>query len=566
MADGRPSLTSKLQLALMQTTQRLKKPSCAAAAATELSPALERQCYVCPAADSCGSNHYGVGNGAARQQEEGLGGGATPSQEAILAYFARLLSEQDADDHRHYTFSDVLAYQVMHNELATLIGEKPEFTDAPPGGCAAAAAVATSSAPTSPHSPFHQGIIDQGTIEDLFSSPDPDAGTGGGAVDAPPLAEVTALFVACGSAIVTNNRNTAIALLKRIRAFSTPFGSSLQRLGHYFGEALTARLSNRGVHILMNRKEELSTFNSARTYEYICSKAPYYALAHHFQNSVFLETMQGAERVHIIDYGISNGYQWPSFMQALACRPGGPPELLRITGIEFPQPGGHPDKRIKETGHRLARFAATFGIPFEYNAIACVWEDVPITSLGLRHDEALAVSSIFRLRHIYEETAMPSNPRSQVLRKICSMNPKAFLIGVMSWSSNSPYFLTRLREAIPFYHCYFDATEVLMPRDNMHRLNLEAHIFGHDILNALACEGLDRRERPEHYTQWDRRLLNAGFEPIPMSEKTYQRTAEIMPRYNYHKDFVISRDSSWMLLGWRNTFHHGLAAWRPRRV
>ena len=52
----------------------------------------------------------------------------------------------------------------------------------------------------------------------------------------------------------------------------------------------------------------------------------------------------------------------------LSNREGGPPKL-RITGIDFPQPGFHPTEKI-ETGRHLANYCKRYSVPFEYNAIA----------------------------------------------------------------------------------------------------------------------------------------------------------------------------------------------------
>ena len=86
--------------------------------------------------------------------------------------------------------------------------------------------------------------------------------------------------------------------------------------------------------------------------------------------------------MHIVDFGILYGFQWPSLIQSLASRPGGPP-MLRITGIDFPQPGFRAAERIEETGRRLADYAKSFGVPFEYHAIATKWENLDVEELSL---------------------------------------------------------------------------------------------------------------------------------------------------------------------------------------
>lgn len=62
-------------------------------------------------------------------------------------------------------------------------------------------------------------------------------------------------------------------------------------------------------------------------YEYV----PLIQTTHNFANDTILEAFVGASRVHIVDYGILYGLQWPCLINRLSQRPGGPPHL-RITG------------------------------------------------------------------------------------------------------------------------------------------------------------------------------------------------------------------------------------------
>ncbi|KAI3474101.1 hypothetical protein Pfo_028889 [Paulownia fortunei] len=125
-------------------------------------------------------------------------------------------------------------------------------------------------------------------------------------------------------AVAADDCRIANDLLKQIREHSSPFGDGNQRLAHYFADGLEARLAGTGSQM-------------------------YKAL-------------------------------WPTFIQRIAGREGGPPKL-KITGIEFPQPGFRPAERVEDTGRRLAHYAKTFSVPFEYNAIAQKWETIKIEDL-----------------------------------------------------------------------------------------------------------------------------------------------------------------------------------------
>ncbi len=59
---------------------------------------------------------------------------------------------------------------------------------------------------------------------------------------------------------------------------------------------------------------------------------PLLKMSYFFANMAILKAFGDAKRVHIVDYGILYGMQWPSLIYHLSQLPGGPPHL-RITGI-----------------------------------------------------------------------------------------------------------------------------------------------------------------------------------------------------------------------------------------
>jgi hypothetical protein len=59
---------------------------------------------------------------------------------------------------------------------------------------------------------------------------------------------------------------------------------------------------------------------------------PLLRMSYLFSNLAMMQAFGDAKRVHIVDYGILYGMQWPSLIYYLSQRPGGPPHL-RITGI-----------------------------------------------------------------------------------------------------------------------------------------------------------------------------------------------------------------------------------------
>lgn len=115
-------------------------------------------------------------------------------------------------------------------------------------------------------------------------------------------------------------------------------------------------------------------------------------------------------RIHIIDFGIYFGFQWPSLIEHLAKR-SGPTPRLRITGIEVPKPGFRPTEQVEETGRRLREYANSFGVPFDYQGIAKKRETIRVEDLQIRQDEVVIANCLYRFRNLVDETLTMDSPR-----------------------------------------------------------------------------------------------------------------------------------------------------------
>jgi len=188
-------------------------------------------------------------------------------------------------------------------------------------------------------------------------------------------------------------------------------------------------------------------------------------------------------------------------LEAWKARDGGPPEV-RITSINSPQPGFRPAARIEETGRRLSDFACRRGVPFRFRSVvASKWEMVCADDLDIEPDEVLIVNGLFHFGKLMDEGVdiYNTSPRDMVLRNIQKMRPDVFILCVENSSYNAPFFVTRFREALYYYSAMFDIMDATTPRDNEERLLVEQDILGCCVLNAIACEGSERVERPETY-------------------------------------------------------------------
>lgn len=376
------------------------------------------------------------------------------------------------------------------------------------------------------------------------------------------VVDLRSLLIHCAQAVAADDRRSAHEFLKQIRQHSSPFGDGNQRLAKCFADGLEARLAGTGSQIykgFVNKRT--SAADILKAYQLYLAACPFRKLSNFTANKTIMSLAQNSMRLHIIDFGILYGFQWPTFIQRISMRPGGPPKL-RITGIEFPQPGFRPAERVEETGRRLADYAKDFNVPFEYNAIAKRWDTIQLEELKIDRDEVLVVNCLYRAKNLLDETIAVDSSRNIFLNFIRKINPHMFIHGITNGAYNAPFFVTRFREALFHFSAMFDMLETIVPREDRERMVIEKDIFGREALNVVACEGWERVERPETYKQWQVRNLRAGFVQLPLDRDIVKKATDRV-RSGYHKDFVIDEDNRWLLQGWKGRIIYALSAWKP---
>ncbi|OAY57863.1 scarecrow-like protein 30 [Manihot esculenta] len=378
------------------------------------------------------------------------------------------------------------------------------------------------------------------------------------------VVDLPTLLTQCAQAVAINDQRTATELLRQIGQHSSAYGDGNQRLAHYFSKALETRLAGtrmpKYIPLVSNKAPVSDILKAYQVYVKAC---PFKKMSNFFANQTIFKLAEKSTRLHVIDFGILYGFQWPCLIQRLSQRPGGPPKL-RITGIELPQPGFRPAERVEETGHRLQRYCERFNVPFEYNVIAQKWETIKYEDLNIDRDEMTVVNCLFRFRNLPDDTVVANSARDTVLKLIRRIKPDIFIHGVVNGTYTAPFFVTRFKEALFHFSSLFDMFEVTIPREDEQRMLYEKEIFGRDIMNVIACEGTERVERPETYKQWQVRNMRAGFRQLSLDQEILKKV-RCTVRSEYHKDFVVDEDGRWMLQGWKGRVINALSVWKPVR-
>ncbi|KAJ1291074.1 hypothetical protein BS78_02G291900 [Paspalum vaginatum] len=410
------------------------------------------------------------------------------------------------------------------------------------------------------------GMLDLRLTMDSEDGKDIRKGNGKPALGRKSLSEAVdlrTLLIHCAEAVSMDDHLSAINLLRRIKQHSSPRGDANQRLAHCFAEGLEARMAGTGSQIykaLMSRRTSL--VEMLRAYQLYLTVCCFKTMAYKFSNMTIVNVCSRRKKLHIVDYGMHHGLQWPSLLGLLSTCKGGPPEV-RITGIDFPLPGFRPAAQSVETGRRLSKCAHQFGVPFKFQSITTSnWEMVCVDDLKIDPDEVLIINGLFdfgKLRDEGVDVHSPS-PRDMVLSNICKMRPDVFIFCNVNASLGAPFFVPRFREALFYVSTLFDMLDATVPRDNDQRLLVERDIIGQFALNIIACEGSDRVERHETYRQWQVRNYRAGLRRLPLDPDIVKAVRKKV-KDSYDKDFIIDVDHQWLLEGWKGRITCAMSTW-----
>ncbi|CAK7326765.1 unnamed protein product [Dovyalis caffra] len=357
------------------------------------------------------------------------------------------------------------------------------------------------------------------------------------------------LLMACAEAVHESNFNLAEALVKQIGFLAVSQAGAMRKVATYFAEALARRIYK--LHPQNSIDHSLADILQIHFYE----TCPYLKFAHFTANQAILEAFEGKKRVHVIDFSMNQGMQWPALMQALALRPGGPP-AFRLTGIG--PPARDNTDHLQEVGWKLARLAETIHVKFEYRGfVANSLADLDASMLELRPPEieSVAVNSVFELHKLL---ARPG-AIEKVLSVVKQMKPEIVTVVEQEANHNGPVFLDRFTESLHYYSTMFDSLEGSVSTQD--KVMSEVYL-AKQICNVVACEGLDRVERHETLTQWQTRLGSAGFAPVHLGSNAFKQASMLLALFAGGDGYRVEENNGCLMLGWHTRPLIATSAWR----
>ncbi|KAE8691440.1 hypothetical protein F3Y22_tig00110890pilonHSYRG01418 [Hibiscus syriacus] len=377
------------------------------------------------------------------------------------------------------------------------------------------------------------------------------------------------LLLHCAIALENNDVTLAQQVMWVLNNVASSVGDTNQRLTSWFLRALISRAS-RVFPAAMNfnggsmfQRRLMTVIELARYVDLI----PWHRYGFCVSNSAIFKAVQGCTKVHILDFTITHGMQWPTLIDALAKRPEGPPSL-RIT-VPSCRPQVPPLLNVsqEEVGHRLVNFAKFRDVPFEFHVKddPCVCNESLLTQLtryelDLREeDEALVINCQNWLRYLSDETKGHGfSLRDAFLDIIKGLNPRITVVVDEDCDLSAPSLSSRITTCFNYLWIPFDALETFLPKDSSQRHEYESDM-GHKIDNIIGLEGFRGIERLESGAKLSQRMQNAGFFSLAFCEDTINEVKSLLDEHA--SGWGMKREEDMLVLTWKGHNSVFTTAW-----
>ncbi|CAN0890136.1 GRAS family protein RAM1 [Linum grandiflorum] len=326
------------------------------------------------------------------------------------------------------------------------------------------------------------------------------------------------LLLITATAVDEGNSDSALENLAELYRSVSLVGDSVQRVVAQFADGLSARLLTRKspfYEMIMKRptaEEEFLAFTD------LYRVSPCYQFAHFTANQSIVEAFEREETVngralHVVDFDVSYGLQWPSLIQSLSDRATLSNRIsLRVTGF------GRSMDEIRETESRLVSFAKGFrNLVFEFHGLL---RGSKLVNLRRRKNETVAVNLVFHLNTLTDASAV-----SNTLKSVNALNPSVVVLVEHEGYRSSKMFLPRFMESLHYFAAMFDSLEDCLPLESPERLRIEKNLLGKEIKTILNCDkdewcSNSKPMRYEKVESWKGRMEGHGFGGLKLSSST----------------------------------------------
>nr|GMD74182.1 scarecrow-like protein 21 [Ipomoea batatas] len=290
------------------------------------------------------------------------------------------------------------------------------------------------------------------------------------------------LLLVAAAAVNDNNLTSAMANLSELCQNVSVLGDAIQRVSAYFAAALTARLLTQKspfYHTIMKPPTPQEEFLA---FTHLYKVSPLCQFAHFTANQAIIEAFDNTNdaSLHVIDFDISYGFQWPSLIQSLS-QPLLNRVSLRITGFATTL------NELRETEARLLSFAKGFrNLSFEFHGLL---KGSHLGNIVTRENETTAVNLSFRVNRLLTDNI------SETLKAVRSLRPSIVTVVEHDVCRKLPRsFLPRFMESLHYFAAMFDSLDDCLPVESHERLSIENHL-GREIKSVMNFDDQRNDER-----------------------------------------------------------------------
>jgi len=325
----------------------------------------------------------------------------------------------------------------------------------------------------------------------------------------------------------------AQVILTRLQEKASHVGTTMERLARY----LLVQQPDPQYDYL---KQECIK-NYAIAFQAFYEITPYGRFAHFVANAaIHASVPRDIEVVHIVDFNIEDGLQWPPLLSAL-----GPERTVCITCIDMED-----DYRFKRTKERLACFAQTMGLKLRVDQLRLeeLLDKRRVTSIGASGREWLVFNCMVGLPHMGMANAKGKREVVQFIEVAQKLVASSRISGILTYGNGSSGHLPFSDGHLLHSHALFESMEWHFPSNlSLARTTMECLFAGTCVSSGFGL--------------LDELLIGSNLKGCRVSKQTLMEAKEIASGCNYGVK-VRGDCGNEVVLEWRGSPLVRVCAWR----
>ncbi|CAI5489471.1 unnamed protein product [Closterium sp. Naga37s-1] len=240
-----------------------------------------------------------------------------------------------------------------------------------------------------------------------------------------------------------------------------------------------------------------------------------------------------------------------------------PTAHVKFTAVDFGiiRVEEHPTGLVHLGGQYLEQVASMMGLSLSFHGIETTPLDFHPSQVEVDEGEEVIVLANWSLMVFPDDSVLRSNPRNAILKWIRDLQPLLLLQVDIDLDANGPFFLSRFHAAFANFAASIESIDASMPHSATSRFAAET-ILARDLMNGVACEGMNRWLRSERLEKWVHRMRAVGLEPVPLGPDTVAAGKAITEGKDGRFRLEVHAETGALQLSWRGVPLIFVAAWR----